>query len=360
VDLRPDGAKGWWRLDSPSSQRLIDIAAGGDEPLGSPLTDSELAAAARHGLLGLMALSEDPFLSGPALAPYARLAARQSAMLTVLRPLLERLAGAGVPATVVKGPAVARWAYRNPGHRTFTDLDLLVPGDRVEQALGVLEVDEHTVAIPPKTPKADKRNVPMVSKSGVRFTLDLHWDLFSYSQLRGCADGAADEGWERASFDSDNPLGPMWRLPEEVLISFLTAHALLDHRFRLILFRDLYEVSLRPSMDWGCYAEFVGKYSLRSVAYVSWLISRRMLGAGIPDPVLSDLRPHSLIVKGVEGLLSRVDPVTFDGHRPHALNLAIVLLHDDRLSRIALLVEAPKALPSWWQRVSPNVRRGPT
>src|SRR5687768_3185228 len=43
----------------------------------------------------------------------------------------------GVPATLLKGPSIARWLYR-PGERIYSDVDLLVPPEAVARAGGVL------------------------------------------------------------------------------------------------------------------------------------------------------------------------------------------------------------------------------
>ena len=343
-----------------TSRQVLDIAAGRMPSVPRPLSDEELRLCSRHGLLGLLALSDHTPWSQQALPAFTRLAGRQQAMERVLRRVLDRLAEAAIPATVVKGPALAVWAYREPRHRTFTDLDVVVPADRIDHTLEVLARDEHTVMIPPKTPKADKRNVSLVDGSGVRFTLDLHWDLFSYSQLRGCAEAAAEYGWANATLDEDHPLGPMWRLPQSMLMAFLATHAVLDHRFRLILFRDLAEVAASGQVDWSGLIDFAARHELRSTSYTAFSLARRWVGASMPADVLAELRPRSMPVRGVDMAAGRIDPVRFDGHRPHPLNLAIVLLHDRRTSRWKLAASAPFAFPEWSRRVDISIGRGRT
>jgi glycosyltransferase involved in cell wall biosynthesis len=339
-----------WQPHRRESRLVLDVASGRPVPPDRRITEVELTSAARHGLLGLLANSDHPHLAAAAIGSYARLSARQQVMERVLRHVLERLTAGGVRATVVKGPALARWAYGNPRHRTFTDLDLVVPAREVAAALDVLRDDEFTVGIPPKTPKADKRNIPLADPSGVRFTLDLHWDLFSYTQLRGCADGAVESAWSSAVWESDHPLGPMWRLPEETLVAFLATHALLDHRFRLILFRDLAEVAAR-GVEWERLVEFSHRYGLRSTGYTAWRIAAETVDAEISAEVLASLRPRSLPIAVTDRRLPRTDLVDFDGHSPDLLNLALVLLHDKRTTRVQLMATAPFAFPEWLRRV---------
>ena len=195
----------------------------------------------------------------------------------------------------------------------------------------------------------------MSDPSGVGFNLDLHWDLFSYTQLRGCADGATEWAWDHARLVPDHPLGPLWELPEEARIAFLGTHAVLDHRFRMILFRDLAEVALKEP-NWDAVRAFAERWQLRSTTYMSLLIAQQATGALVDDAFLGSLRPRSTPIRVAERLLSTTDLVHFDGHRVHPLNLAMVLLHDDRATRLRLLAEAPVAFPSWWRRVAAPTR----
>jgi glycosyltransferase involved in cell wall biosynthesis len=189
-----------------------------------------------------------------------------------------------------------------------------------------------------------------VDESGVMFTVDLHWDLFSYSQLRGCADGAVDWAWSEARFEPDHPLGPLWELPEEAMLAFLATHAILDHRFRLILFRDLVEAA-RRGVDWGRLEAFARRWQLRSTSYLSLLIASRALGAPIDEATLDRFRPDYAQLGWVERLLSTTDLVRFDGHRAHPLNLAVVTSHDRLVDRVWLTMTAPGSFPRWRERV---------
>lgn len=263
-----------------------------------------------------------------------------------------------MPAAVLKGPAVAR-AYRDPAQRTFTDLDLLVPAAQLEEALRVLSSHPHAGPLPPRGPRADKRTLPFFDPSGVTFDVDLHWDLFSYRQLLGAAEGASEWAWRRALGPRKGHLGPLWELPEEVELAFLCTHALFDHRFRLVLFRDLLELSAR-GVDWEALGRFVDRWGLRSACYLALLIAREALGAAVPEGVPADLRPRGAALAAAKRLLPRTDLVRFDGHRPALLNLAVVLLHDRWWGRARLLARTPLAVPGWLRRVGPRGSGSPT
>jgi glycosyltransferase involved in cell wall biosynthesis len=53
----------------------------------------------------------------------------------------------------------------------------------------------------------------------------------------------------------------------------------------------------------------------------------------------------------LERALPATDVVRFDGHRLHPLNLASVLMHDDRRERLRLAASAPLAFPHWRKRI---------
>ena len=275
-------------------------------------------------------------------------------MGTHLRRLLESLHEAGVQATVLKGPHLARWAYANPAHRTFTDIDLLVPHGDIEAALEVIAADPSVITIPPKTPKADKRNVSMGDESGIRFTLDLHWDLFSYTQLRGCAGGGTAWAWEHAEFKAQHTLGPLWELPVEAQLAFLCTHALLDHRFRLVLFRDLAEVSSRFAA-WDQLVDFGRRWKLQSFTYFGLLVAERVADAALPVWILSSLRRPSIPTRSLELLLPRTDLTTFDERSPSAVNIGALMLHDSLPERYHLAFRAAQALPGYVKTAKASV-----
>ena len=335
---------------SDSASRLLLAAASGAAVHPADIDAAELLELGFfHGLLGMLARSSHPEFRQSAVYHHLAQRARQRTMLGHLRRILIDLHAAGIRATVLKGPYVAA-EYSNPEFRTFTDLDLLVPREDMEATLAVLAADEAVWSIPPKGPKADKRDIPLHDPSRVDFNLDLHWDLFSYSQLLGTAEGGTAWAWQQARFDPAHSLGPLWHLPPGPRICFLCTHALLDHRFRLILFRDLVELA-RAGVDWEAVVEFAAEFRLKSTTYVSLLIAKRLLGASVPEEALERLRPRGPLVNVIEYLLPRIDFVRFDGHRPHILNLAVVLLHDQPRKQVALALRAPLAAPDWTRRV---------
>lgn len=341
-----------WFGAKPRPRKLIDLAAGRIS-LTEDLLPHELVWANNHGLIGVAADAAVGRPGAAVAAHYARLEARQAVMEQHLRLTLEQLSGKDIRATVVKGPFLAHAHYRVPGHRTFSDVDILVGADDIERTIDALrDLPFIGDSIPEQRPKSDKRDIPVYDlQKGVGFNIDLHWDLYSYTRLRKWASGATEAAWSQASLAEDHPLGPLWILPAEAELAFLCTHAWLDHRFRLILLRDLLEVCANGNIDWSRFLSYTSRWKLRSFSYVSLLIASRLLGAAVPEEVLGQLRVPSASLVAIERMLPRIDFVQFDGHKVHPLNLAAVVLHDERAVRSRTALMAPLAYPAWRKRV---------
>jgi len=343
-----------WRARDGTSRYILAVVEGihtGSPPLAE---DDWTRVAYRHGLIGVLAREGAEPVRAAVRPVYARILANQQVIDSHAPRLLAALEDAGIRAAVLKGPYLDRHVFRSRGIRTYSDLDVLVAPHQVEQALEVLAADEAVGVVPARRPRAPKRDLPVRDGTGASFSLDLHWDLFGYSQLLGCAEGATERALEAAS-PTDGPLGPAWNLPIETSLAFLCAHALLDHRFRLILFRDLAELA-RHDIDWDAVGRFVQRFGLRSTTYLALWIARSLARAEIDSAILADLRPRNFPTAVAQQLLPRTDVVRFDGHRPHLLNLAIVLMHDEAAKRVRLLLRSPAAFPMWWRRTADQAR----
>lgn len=342
----PSRTREFTRGDALSTY-LIDLSASREPDPSRKVEGGLVELAQRHGLIPILAEHvSDPLIR----AIEAREAARRAVLNRHLFEILTLFDRAGVQAAVLKGPAIAA-RYQTPHLRPYSDIDILVPVSQLDQALDQLEEYRGTVHIPAKRPKADKRDVLMKDETGVSFNCDLHWDLFSYSQFRSSAHGATEAAWDEAVSVPDSPLGPLWEIPDAYRLAFLASHAVLDHRFRLILFRDFLELLSRP-FDWDELTHIAGRWGLRSTTYLALWLSREVLGVRVDAEQLAALRQPSSPLRYLEWALPRTDIVRFDGHRPHPVNLASVLLNDSPRERLSLLVRAPSAFPGWKRRVS--------
>ena len=107
----------------------------------------------------------------PALTGVLRLEAQ-------LLEVADILNGAGVRFCVLKGPAVAHLDYPDPAWRCFGDLDLLIPPDALDDAIGLLTELGYTRRFPQPRDGFDRRFTKSVSLDGPDGQqLDLHRTL---------------------------------------------------------------------------------------------------------------------------------------------------------------------------------------
>jgi hypothetical protein len=122
-----------------------------------------------HGL-------EDPLL-GRLEAHYRATREKNAAGLRQTASLLEAFRRAGIPTLVLKGAALLGSAYADLGLRPMSDVDLLVPIERVAQASRTLEALGWT-AEAPVTPSMTRMVHALPFRRPSSIPVDLHWHVF--------------------------------------------------------------------------------------------------------------------------------------------------------------------------------------
>ena len=232
---------------------LLDLPA-------APLTErafTELHARVRaQKLTGLFwaAISEGAF---PATARQAELAedwhVRILANNLLLEELLVDMVGAlgeaDIPVRALKGSATAHLDYDNPAHRTFGDIDLLVPGSAFDEAVAVLEARGCQRKFPEPRPGFTREFGKGVAlRLGDQFEVDLHrtFTMGPYGLSL-----ALDEVWK--DHDSFSLAGvSVLALSTEARLLHATYHATLgDRRPRLAPLRDTAQILLMRQVSWA-------------------------------------------------------------------------------------------------------------
>ncbi|OFW61192.1 MAG: hypothetical protein A2133_10820 [Actinobacteria bacterium RBG_16_64_13] len=166
---------------------------------GCTSTDRLCEAAIEHGMLGHLhsvVAAAGGALADPApvarLAELQRLAAQRSLRQTArLLRLLGQLSAAGVQAMPYKGPAWAERFYGDVTLRSWADLDVLVPYERLQHARGVLLADGFVDGSPFNARLSGRRHRGWgeVAFSAIDqgIHVELHWEVtvgFSARSLR--------------------------------------------------------------------------------------------------------------------------------------------------------------------------------
>ena len=222
-----------------------------------------------------------------------------------LAPVLEHLG-----AVVLKGAVLAHAAYPDPLLRPFTDIDLLVPGDRINHALSVLATYGYQRTRPEPAPGYDTRvgkAVALQHQGGV--VIDLH---------RTLAAGNAGEGIdvpEIVAARRQVPIGPH-TIPAPTWEAHLVECALHavagDGLARPLSLRDIAEVTHHPSLDPGRAAELALRWQVAELVGLGLQAARDDLGLELPNALAALAHRADMTVPASEparSARSRLDEV---------------------------------------------------
>lgn len=289
-----------WAAD-PSARLLV--AACSVAPVELPV-DREpdwewlLAAAERHAVLPLLARRLPELGAGGAVPPHiaARLRARYDenalrnlAFTGTLAELLGRLAGAGVEAMPIKGPALAISAYGDLALRQFGDLDIVVrPADfgRARSLLG-----EWGYRAPPELTDAGERtlrssdhHLPLAHDES-KLRVELHWSLDN-----GRPGRILDGDWVWANARTVSLLGrEVPALSWSALLVYLCVHGAKHGWTNLGWIRDVAGVlAAAPAGELAGAARLATAADARRRLALGVALARSLLAA----PARDDLRPE--------------------------------------------------------------------
>ena len=166
-------------MDARSSLAAL-LAGQRPASASAEVVDAWLEQAREDGVTGLLA---ERLLADPGTAPALRsalmaemrgLAVVELSMRAALGQVLEVLAGAGIPALVLKGTALGSWLYATPYLRESSDIDLLFRsrGDAMAAVAALAAHGYHAPYVP--GPFAHEI---LCRRSERSIDLDLHWAL---------------------------------------------------------------------------------------------------------------------------------------------------------------------------------------
>jgi len=193
-----------------------------------------------------------------------------------LEPVLQDLG-----AVVLKGAVLAHAAYPDPLLRPFTDIDLLVPGHRIEHAISVLARYGYQRARPEPTPGYDARvgkAVALQHPGGV--VIDLHRTLAAGNASDGVDVDEIVAARRQVPIGSHAVPAPSW----EAHLVECALHAVVgDGLARPLSLRDIAEVAHHPSLDPGITAELALRWQVAELVGLGLRAARDSLGLELPN-----------------------------------------------------------------------------
>ncbi len=278
------------RSADPSAQAFVKEALkatlrgqGSATPAAGVEPPALVAAARRHGVLGLCAA--ELMRRCPAAEPAIREQLRAETLAgergrARVAEALQALMAAGIRPLVVKGPALAALAYRDPSVRPYDDVDLLLAGPDRARALAVLE----------ELGWRDSRNAPPLAQAHLLRTTedltlvhpgcDVGIDLVHPGGL--LRDAAPSPDSPREAFDI---LGEPAQAPDKVEhFLYCAAHGAKHGYARWIWLADLDRLAATFSnADWRDVMDEASRRRLRRALALSLMLLVDDLGTPLGD-----------------------------------------------------------------------------
>jgi len=207
------------------------------------------------------------------------------------RRMAQTLAGAGIPLIALKGLHLAELVYRDISLRPMSDLDILVPRDRVAQCFVVLRSldygHDEELGSAAEAMRNTKCNLGLAhEKLGI--WLEVHWRL---DELPGDVADPIAEVWRSARpaklGDADTQV-----MSPEFLLLHVCAHLACNHAFSFSL-RALCDIAqivqAHPELDWAAVVEHGSRHYWKRGVGASLRLAHDQLGVPVPAQVLADL-----------------------------------------------------------------------
>jgi hypothetical protein len=260
-------------FDNPPLRTLAGLVSNRVEPAAVPKAawPEIIDTARRHGLGPMLfrickkagvldAVPHPEDLRRAAWAAAARHALLETALLTTGRVLNQ----ADIPAVWLKGIVLARTVYPGPWLRPMSDLDVLIPKEKLTPAVEALNgigfsvVRDPGLLLPQDSPLPMHARHHLVLKGPppAHLTLELHYHLVTRSDRVLSAEGLhwfLDQT-EAVRIGADQVIG---QTPEAALL-YGIAHTFLQHGaadFRLLWCLDLHLLITRRPIDWHAVVE---------------------------------------------------------------------------------------------------------
>jgi Uncharacterised nucleotidyltransferase len=268
-----------------------------------------------------------------------------------LRCTLGALKTAGLEPLVLKGAALAYQAYAEPVHRTFADVDLLLPADRIGLASHALL--EHGFWIDEtKQLRPTHQHGKVHYDREKRIPIELHHHLLDAGSPYTLS---IDDCLRRSRLQLIAGVEARVLAPTDSLLH-VCVHLSYGHAYEWFPLRALTDVlALTTSgedLDWDLFLKTVR--SSRTDGAVHWPLrfSRHWLGAPIPDEVLTALAPPAPLRKAIAAI---AEPAYILDQRPPAKRgsdvLSCLLLNLSLYSGCSVRRQASAVLASLFPEV---------
>lgn len=226
--------------------------------------------------------------------------ARNMYLYAELGRILEALHNKDVRVIFLKGAALAKTVYGDIGLRPMSDIDILVRREDLSKAVELLfqmgyglcnnqEAQSQNINIK-ELINTYSRHVPALSHPQGIQKLDIHWTIpDSPCTIAGL--------WERAKTIKIDKTGVLVLSLEDLLLH-LSLHTSVHHKFHDHGLKQLYDIAITMNryhneIDWDQLRLRAYEWRTEKYLYLTLHLSREILGANVPERILSALKPKA-------------------------------------------------------------------
>ena len=236
---------------------------------------------------------ELPSAVAAALAARMRRIVRRDLMVATESARLQRvLDAAGIPVLVLKGAALAQLAYGSAATKQTRDIDLLVPPDRAEAALQILEAEDYALSSPAKHLSARQRRTLVryareaeLVRRSKRLPVELQWRAADNPLLlKGVDAHSPAQSVTLANGASLRTLAP------DDLFAYLCVHGAHHSWSRLKWLADLNALIAANAADIAHLYRHAQRVGAGLCAAQALLLCRQLLGLALPAALVDEIK----------------------------------------------------------------------
>jgi hypothetical protein len=233
-------------------------------------------------------------------------AARNIRIFNDLNTVLKALGDANIPVILLKGSHLAQFVYGDVSLRRMIDVDVMVKEEDLQRTVTLLFRTGFKVMNENLTGYRDeiKKNRFRILGESKHFFDLIHpcWELkldvhCSITRALDPLNVDVCGLWDR-SIKASLEGNEVRLLSPEDLILYLCLHTSLHHLFKFGLrsFCDMFETLERHhgKIDWEKLWKRAEEWGVDRCAYITLLLTKDLLGAHVPDPVLKTMNPGDL------------------------------------------------------------------
>jgi hypothetical protein len=240
-----------------------------------------------------------PSATANKLAAWAKRIARQNSVLAAETARLQRvLKTADIPVLVLKGVALAQLAYGSLGAKHARDIDLLVPPERAETAIQLLEREGYVLSSPAKQLSDRQRHAVVryareveLVHSDSHLIVELQWRVMDNPVLLRDVD--AHSAAQNVTL-SDG--ATVQTLGQDDLFAYLCVHGAHHAWSRLKWLADV-NALVANGADVGRLYRHAQRIGAGLCAGQGLLLCRRLFASNLPEALVEELRANQRVKK---------------------------------------------------------------